>query len=253
MAQVANNFIQLIIRGLTGGQQWQISPTWTVTDIEDTTNDVAFTYETDKVAEWFDRVWNGSDAVGTQRGFGDLFTELFTSSTTISEVRVLARTGVMPLPEQQIYAANITGTRSMSAAARGQSFIAASCFAQSDIYGYRGASLRMPGAAEEDYEENWFNAGALLRYREGILEAFDFNPSAAGMEVMTPDGIRSVITMKNAVVRRVFPTPSGEPPAAGPKAFPYESPYPIFAIPCTDWQVHPWVSTQNSRKIGRGS
>lgn len=247
------NFVQMIIRGLVNGQRWQITPTWAVTDVIDLVGDEEFIFTPDAISTWFSNVWNGTTAIGTARGFSDLFGALFTPEVTINEVRVLARSKNMLIPEQQIFATSLTGGRAVGAGNYSPSFLAASCFAQSDVYGKRGASLRLPGLSDLDHDGNFFDATALLRYREGILEAFDTNPSLGELQVLTGDGLLDVSAMNTVSVKRVFPTPTGEGPSGSPRQFPYEDPYPIIAVPCTDWQVHDWVSTQNSRKIGRGT
>jgi len=248
------NYVQIIIRGLVEGQQWQVSPTYTVKSFIEGLPTSNMYFEQYQLVAWFDKFWNGGGLIGSANGLKDELEAELPSNVTINEVRVLARTSAMALPEQLIYAANVTGAKVITSG-KGASYQAASLFAQADDFGRRGASMRLPLVVEGDTDGNFFTSGCLTRLRDsqGLLYALTNNAQLAELEAFdsTYGGVVTVNDMPPAVVQRTYADGVGGPNT--PKVFPYESPAIINAGSCTEWQVHDWVSTQNSRKYGRGS
>lgn len=250
---LTQNFIQIVIRGLTQGQQWQVSPCWTVTGLGGavlTPDD----YHTQPLIEgWFDRMWNGDVEIGTANGLADELITALPDTVSINEVRVIARNENMIQPVQLTYAANIVGSRT-SAGFKSPTFLAASCFAASDDWGQRGASMRLPLLTEGDCDGNFIIPSVLttLRSSGGLLDAFTRNANLAMLEMY--NGLNGVQVptgeVRNAVIQRVYA--NGPVTSGSRKEFPYLPTHPIIAHTCNIWQIHDYVGTQNSRKLGSG-
>lgn len=250
---VYNHFIQMVVRGTILGQQWQISPCWVITAMESGSTTV-LDFPEGALLDWLDKFWNGTG--GLDNGLAGAFQVWLTEDTTINEVRVFARSQAMPFPQQIVLTGNIVGNRGNSGQSQA-SFNAWSCYARADKFGQRGAAFRFPGVLDTDQSNNFFTESQLgvFRAADQILDRLS-NPlkyDAGGFLVMDGfDTLTAVEAMRPAVVSRVRVVEAGQIDLNSKKEFPYEANRPILAYSCTQWQVHDYVSTQISRKVGRG-
>lgn len=250
---IYHHFIQMVVRGTVLGQQWQISPCWVATALESGSSTV-LDFPEDILLDWFSKFWNGTG--GTDAGLAGAFRANLTEDCTVNEVRVYARSQAMAFPQQLVFAGSIVGNRGGGGQTQA-SFNAWSCYARADKFGQRGAAFRLPGVLDADQQNNFFTASALNVFRapDQILDRLS-NPlkyDANGLLVVDGfDTLTAVNTMRPAVVNRVQIVENGQTDLNSKKEFPYESNRPIFAYSCTPWQVHDYVSTQISRKVGRG-
>lgn len=248
------NFIQVIIRGLILGQEWQVSPCYTALDLDGQVVTIEDRFEQPELIAWFDRYWNGDANIGVANGVADELITALPNYVTVNEVRVLARNGSQALPVQLIYAANLTGGRQADGF-KTPSFVAASLYATADDYGQRGASMRLPLLTEGDVDGNFIVPSVLGGWRlaGGLLETLTENAQLAGLNMR--DGstgeMQNCNSVRPAVVKRVYP--AGPVTSDTRKIFPYEGPTIPQVFSCTQWQVHDYAGTQNSRKLGRGN
>lgn len=249
---VYNHFIQMVVRGTILGQQWQISPCWVVTEAVAGVNIIDF--PENHLANWFGVFWNGDGGL-TDRGLLGALKNWLTEDCTVNEVRVFARSNAMPFPQQLVYSGNIIGDRGSSGQSQA-SFNAWSCYARADKFGQRGAAFRLPGVLDNDQNNNFFTSTQLAAFRapDGVLDRLS-NPLKYGQGsfyVAVVGELTEVTAMAPAVINRVRETNNGQINAASKPEFPYTEERQIAAYSCTQWQVHDFVSTQISRKVGRG-
>lgn len=242
-----SNFINIRLRGLILGQQWQSSFNYGVTGVSGVGD--AWTFTDAQVAAWFDTFYNGGGGVPVGGGIVDLFRNLASPNVTIEEVRVLARNEeTMALPVQLVYTGAVPGTLPTSAEQQFASFISASFTGRKDDYGGRGAAIRLPFGNEQSASgQNWTTAA--LDSFQAFADAMTDNAALSVMEVVTEFGDQEVLGVLPCVVESVLPVGS----LSLTKDFPYTDPYPIRAHTLVGWAVKPTVATQISRKLGRGN
>ncbi len=247
---ITGNFLQVVIRGLYNGQQWQVSPTYTATDVAGADALVSnFDWVRPSLVDWFQRWWNG-DASVLEEGISDRLARLLPVGASVNEVRVFARTNVMTLPEQLVIVGDLNGARGSLGTVL-PSYTALSCYARSLTYGRKGAAMRLPLLQEDDVTANEVVETTLDLFQSDLLDPLtdyaSYCATETGLVVNTSAGtLVSVLELRPASVLRV---PSI---ATGKMTFPYENPLLISAVECGPWSANPFASTQNSRKVGRG-
>lgn len=248
MAELAN-FINIRVRGQVLGQQWQTSWNLGVGTVEgDIIGDWQFNQPL--LLTWFDKYWNGGGNVPVGGGIKDLFITLASPAVQIDNVRVVARNQFsMQVPVQLELFGQIVGTRVSTAVDYLPSFEAVSLLARKDDFGGRGAAMRWPLGREQDKGGQYWTSGFITEM-QAFCDALTTNASNAELQVQMPNtNVAYVESIYPVVVQNVLPpvvTPADRP------EFPYLAPRVINAFTLTGWTLHDWVSTQNSRKIGRG-
>lgn len=244
------NYIQVVIRGTVQSQQWQVSPTYSITAIEGTSSIDTFAFSQPSLSAWFTAWWNGWGALPTN-GISDTLQSLMPEQCNVTEVRVYAKTNGMAVPEQAIIVGELLGERGVDIAGL-PSYTAVSAFARSLTFGRKGASMRLPFLIEEDVTGNFLTETARDLFQTTILDQITAQGTAAAMETglgvidLVGDEFVNVVEMRPSVVQRINDPMTGKP------TFPYEGFSNISAIECAPWSLNPWASTQNSRKFGRG-
>lgn len=248
---IFGSYIQVVIRGLVSGQQWQVSPTFTVTDVDGASPVTGnFNFIRSSLSDWFIRWWNG-DATILEDGISDRFAARLSEDSSITEVRVYAKTNVMDVPEQLVITGEILGTRGTGGDVM-PSFMAASCYARSLRYGRKGAGMRLPILIDSDVSGNFINEATRAAIQTVLLDplsdyATEVATGAAPLVINTEAGeILNVFNLRPCAVARVPDPTTGKP------TFPYEGFGNISAVECAAWTLNAAASTQNSRKIGRG-
>lgn len=247
---ILGSYIQVVIRGLYNDQQWQVSPTYAITDVDGASPTSGnFNFIESELSDWFVAWWNGWGALPTN-GMADAFVAVLPETVSINEVRVYAKTNVMALPAQALITGELNGGRGTGGDML-PSFTAVSAYARSLTYGRKGAAMRMPLLIDGDVEGNNINETARNTFQLNLLDRLTEQGTAAALEtgfsINTEAGeILNVFAMRPCAVARV---PS---PTTGKPTFPYEGFANVSAVECAAWTLNPWASTQNSRKIGRG-
>lgn len=247
---IFGSYVQMVIRGLSSGQQWQISPCWTVTDV-DTASPITgdFQFINTSLSAWFIAMWNGWGVIPTN-GISDVLASIMPEETSVTEVRLYAKTNTMALPEQALITGALEGTRG-DPGTQLPSYVAVSAYARSLQYGRKGASMRLPILIDTDVAGNFIIEGTRDTIRNGILSTFTSIATQAAIEtglgVLSGGGeIVNVFELRPCSVQRVVQPGKTKP------SFPYEGFGNISAVECGAWDLNQWSSTQNSRKIGRG-
>lgn len=247
---IFGSYIQVVIRGLVNGQQWQVSPTYTVTDVDTASPTTGnFNFIQSSLSDWFVAWWNGWGALPTN-GISDRLANVLPESASVQEVRVYAKTNVMGLPEQVLITGELLGQRG-AAGELTPSYMAVSCYARSLTYGRKGASMRLPLLIDSDIDRNDISPTSRALFQTDLLDAITSQGTDAAVEtgllINTEAGeLLPVFEMRPCAVARV------PDPASGKPSFPYEGFGNVSAVECAPWTLNPWASTQNSRKIGRG-
>lgn len=242
------NYINIRVRGLVQGQAWQSS--WNL-GVERVVDDFIgdWQFEQSLLLNWFNAYWYGGGNVPVGGGISDLLLNMMPNTTSIQSVRVLARNQPsMQTPVQLELFGNLVGLRPTNPDAVAPSYIAASFLARKDDYGGKGASMRLPVGLDTDFAgQNWLPA--FITEMQTFGDKLVSNAIDSDLFVISNNVPAQVDGIKGVVVEHVTPPP---PTGITRKEFPYEAPRVINAYTLTGWTVHPWVSTQNSRKIGRG-
>lgn len=244
------SFIQVNIRGLFNGQQFQISPTYTITDVDGADPAAGnFNFIDSSISAWLVAWWNGWGALPTN-GVSDVLAALLPETALVNEVFCVARSALMELPVQASIFGELNGTRDGSLDAQ-TSNTAVSCRAKSTVWGRKGASFRGPFLTKGDTVGNDITESARTLIQTGILDKLTVQGTEAALEVgltvnVGAGEILNVFAMEPAAVARVPNLISGKP------EFPYVGPGRLSAVTCEPWTLNPYVGSQNSRKVGRG-
>jgi hypothetical protein len=247
---IVASFIQVNIRGLFNGQQFQISPTYGVTDADGVDVQAGnFSFIESSLRDWLVAWWNGWGALPTN-GISDRLANILPETAVVTEVLAVARTALMELPLQATITGELNGTRG-GAGDVTTSWVAASCRARSTVWGRKGASFRAPFLNKGDMLGNEVTEATRSLIQTDFLDLLTEQGTAAAIEagllINTALGeILNVFAMRPVAVTRVADPVTGNP------TFPYVGPGAISAVVCQPWTININAGSQNTRKPGSG-